>query len=454
MGRDNPALEGSGPVFGGPAIGTYTQTGGVVTIGSAYNGQVLANGQTVATAAAGTLTVGAAGNGTYNIGTSGQANNVQWGGYPGNSPGTPPPAFDNATNAPYVQVFGNVVVGRDAGSTGAINLAGTGSTLAATGDVIIGDAGTGTFTQNGGAHTIGGALMLGNQASGNGTYAASNGASITLTSSGAQVVIGDNGSGLLTMVGGSTLTISDNGKIIVGANAGATGQLELQGNSSINAGANSVFGIGHDGTPGGSTGGSASVYVDSGSSITATNIYIGAAGCLGGNGGMLHGNVVMDGETSILGCSPPTLAVSSLNLVGPTGILHPGRSPGVITIDGGFDFISGTIELEIASDGHGGFVTDEIIFTHGTLLDLMTAHIEFSFLGDADPNLFAKFWNLDTFLKTVNDVGGIRGNLGAGRPSLVRRCNIRRGIRCVCVHGIHLQSRRPAGTGWRNFRCG
>ena len=174
IGRDNPTPSGNS---GGPAIGTYTQTGGLVTIGSAYNGQVLANGQTVSTAAAGTLTVGAAGNGTYNIGTSGQTNNVQWGGYPGNSPGTPPPAFNNTTNAPYVQVFGNVVVGRDSGSTGVINLAGTGSTLAVTGNVIIGDAGTGTFTQNGGTHTIGGALILGNQASGNGTYVASNGAS-------------------------------------------------------------------------------------------------------------------------------------------------------------------------------------------------------------------------------------------------------------------------------------
>ena len=76
----------------------------------------------------------------------------------------------------------------------------------------------------------------------------------------------------MTMIEGSTLALPGDGKVIVGANAGASGTLELQGGSSIQAGA--VFGIGHDGTnPTGAA--AANVYLDQGSSVTATNIYLG-----------------------------------------------------------------------------------------------------------------------------------------------------------------------------------
>ena len=176
----------------------------------------------------------------------------------------------------------------------------------------------------------------------------------------------------------------------------------MKNNSTIQAG--SVFGIGHDGTQ--STGGRGTVYVNTGSSITATNVYIGENGCLGGSGGVIHGNLVMDGNTGILGCNPPIFGVLDFGI---QGILNPGRSPGRLVIDGILDYISGTIILEIASDGHGGFVTDELVFTSGHTLDFTNVNIVYSFLGDANPELFAAStnvdtpWVLDTFFKIAAD---------------------------------------------------
>jgi len=56
----------------------------------------------------------------------------------------------------------------------------------------------------------------------------------------------------------------------------------------------------------------------------------------------------------------------------------------------------------IESDGTGGFLTDEIVFSAGHLLDLSGLDIQFSFLGNTDPNAFyaSGNWVLDTFFKT------------------------------------------------------
>jgi hypothetical protein len=128
-------------IVGNGGVGTVEHTGGLLTIGTGYDGQVLANGLTSVTHS-GNLIVGAqAGSiGTYDLGETGQANTTQWAGYPDFSPDTPPPAFDDAGNAPFVQVFGNIVIGRvTAGldvfgephpaASGTFNLAGDGSTL-------------------------------------------------------------------------------------------------------------------------------------------------------------------------------------------------------------------------------------------------------------------------------------------------------------------------------------
>ena len=138
--------------------GTINQTGGLITIGVWYDGQILADGQSYA-ANAGLLTIGAAGGvGYYYLGQTGQLLTASWSGYPGGT--SPPPSFDNTNDAPYLQIFGNTVIGEDFGSTGTFALAGDGSSLsenfvAATanpntglgGNLVVGSGGAGTFTQ-------------------------------------------------------------------------------------------------------------------------------------------------------------------------------------------------------------------------------------------------------------------------------------------------------------------
>jgi len=282
---------------------------------------------------------------------------------------------------------------------GAVSM--VGATLNVAGNLIVGDAGTATFAQSGGTNTIGGQLIIGNQATGDGTYQASNGASVALTgtSTTAKAIVGNAGSGGLTVETGSTMTLAPGGSMIVGATATGIGNVFVDSTSSIQAG--SLIGLGHDGTT--STGGQGKLIVDG--SVTATSLIIGENGCLAGNG-VIHANVVMNGVTGNIGACPPSppppVLITALSPpVDPFGILHPGRSPGRIVIDGGFDFISGSIVLEVESDGHGGFLFDEVVFSNVGPIDLSTAVIQFVFLGNTNPEAFEQsgLWELDTFFK-------------------------------------------------------
>ena len=92
--------------------------------------------------------------------------------------------------------------------------------------------------------------------------------------------------------------------------------------------------------------------------------------------------------------------------------MNPADSPGRMVIDGGFAFHSGKIVLEVESNGMGGFLTDEIVFTGHSLLDLTGLNVEFSFLGNTDPNAFRASgrWILDTFFKTNSGLGTLVGD--------------------------------------------
>jgi T5SS/PEP-CTERM-associated repeat protein len=295
------------------------------------------------------------------------------------------------------------------GQNGSGNVGMVGANLNIAGNLIVGDAGTATFAQNGGTNTIGGQFILGNQAAGNGNYQASNNASIALagTSTTARAIIGNAGTGALTLAGGSTMTLAAGGSMIVGATATGNGTVLVDSTSSIQAG--SLIGLGHDGTA--STGGQGKLIVDG--SVTATSLVIGANGCLAGNG-VVHANVTMNGTTGNIGACPPSppppilpFAAAGRPGITPNGILNAGRSPGRLVIDGGFDFISGTIVLEVESDGHGGFLTDQIVFSDTAPIDLTNANIEFSFLDNTDPNAFeaSGLWDLDTFFRTNTTPG-------------------------------------------------
>jgi hypothetical protein len=248
--------------------------------------------------------------------------------------------------------------------------------------------GTGSFTQTGGSVTVSGGLTIGQGSSAGATA---------------------GGTGEYVLRGG-TLTVT--GSTIVGgagadSSLGGIGTLFVLEGATMNAG--TLLGIGHDGSQ--SNGATGTVILDGGANIYATNIRIGAGGCLGGNG-TVHGNLVMNGADAVIddcdtGVTPDIVPLGTG--IGTQGFLKPGRSPGILVIDGSFEFISGTIVLEVQSCGFDCFLTDKLIFTDGTIPDLTEARIEYSFLGDTDPNAFASSdeWVLDTFFKTiVVDTGG------------------------------------------------
>ena len=147
---------------------------------------------------------------------------------------------DNSAADSYHSVGGSLILGAQAGGSGSYSLTDTGSGYAAsltvTGDTIVGDAGSGSFTQSGAAsvHTTTN-LILGNQSGGSGTYNL-NGGSLSAKN----LYVGDAGSGTFT-VGGSgsnpALTMGSEGapidnttngvpaSLVIGAQSGSQGTM-------------------------------------------------------------------------------------------------------------------------------------------------------------------------------------------------------------------------------------
>ena len=109
------------------------------------------------------------------------------------------------------------------------------------------------------------------------------------------------------------------------------------------------------------------------SSVTATTIEVGRNGLIGGDEGTINGNLVV------------------------RGTLAPGESPGRMIINGGVLLENeGKIILDVASDGHGGFLTDEVVLTLGSSFAFGSSKVVFNFLGDTDPNAFGASGRFDS----------------------------------------------------------
>jgi len=126
----------------------------------------------------------------------------------------------------------NVFIGHVDGAVGTFNLSG-GSYSSDL--VYVGNAGQGTFIQTGGTHTVGRDLILGNKATGIGTYTLSDGNLIV-----AGAILKGAGSSTLNLDGGTLLVGGGNGSItvgslVLGSTAGSSGNHTLSGIGSIAA---------------------------------------------------------------------------------------------------------------------------------------------------------------------------------------------------------------------------
>ncbi|MBC7941458.1 MAG: hypothetical protein H7Z19_17190 [Chitinophagaceae bacterium] len=268
---------------------------------------------------------------------------------------------------------GGLGVGRG-GATGVANVS-NGSTIsisssAANPSVSIGGSsiapgGTGTFNLSGGsALTVNGPnALIGVGRFENGTQAGIG----TLTLSGAGTSAAATGSGAQVLLGSSSNTI---GTVIVGAGASLS--------------ATALIGVAHDGTA--STGGIGTLIVHG--TATAADLIIGATGLVGGNG-VINANVTN------------------------FGVINPGNTPGLLSINGNYTAggAGSRLILEVESDGAGGFKTDEVRFSFGGAIDLAAQNVEFSFLGNTDPNAFqaSGLFDIDTFVRQANASGAFSG---------------------------------------------
>lgn len=295
-------------------------------------------------------------------------------------------------------------VGRGVGSNGTLvldnarlDLSGqwTGSTVPGAALTLGNRGGTGTAAiSNGSVVEItnfgakGATLSLGGTAEnplGHGVLTLSGGSRISLSAAAglATLSVGHDGSGVLSMDGHSSIDLSD-GNTFLGRLATGSGTVVMSQSSTLRSG---YVGVGS--TPGIDTG-VGSLMVGSGSAVTAQTVEVGTRGLLGGSNGTINGTVIV------------------------RGTLAPGESPGRLTINGGLQMQSpGRMVLEVQADGHGGFITDQVVLTKGSVFDLSAAAIEFHFLGDTDPAAFLAtgLFDMDTFLRWLD--GTVESGLSA-----------------------------------------
>ena len=151
---------------------------------------------------------------------------------------------DNSLADSNASVAGNLSLGRSAGTTGGYTLADSGSgnqlSLTVTGNSVIGDGGTGTFTQQGGTHTTSN-LILGAQAGAQGTYNLQSGLLQIIQGN---LTVGDQGTGHFNQdnsLGDSIVTISQNLGVpptTGSGNSWNTGNLYIGGSQSAIPGGN------------------------------------------------------------------------------------------------------------------------------------------------------------------------------------------------------------------------
>ncbi len=380
--------------------------GGTGTVEISGGGQLLLNGRGTSTSAQVAQTRMAIG----------QTVTVQTGSGPLTTPGTGTLNVSGAGSR--VSVAGTdaaVYVGRNSGGTGALNLsagAALDTTLLNVGlqggvGTLQMNAGTLTLTGEHSGSTIGATLGIGLGTGSLGSVRVANGSTVTLSNAGSQgalllvggansapggngslavrastvqvsgpqgktgAVFGFNGNGQASFDNASVLDVGATGGVVVGWKPGSTGLLSLSNGSTLTAGYVGVSASGEG------EGGAATLIVNDTSTVTAWTIEIGSKGYVGGTG---------------------TLIGSVIN----RGILSPGNSPGTLHVQGSFDNqAGGRLVLEVESDGHGGFVTDQLVFDAGSAVNLGPVQIEFRFLGATDPNAFQASggFEIDSFLR-------------------------------------------------------
>ena len=218
---------------------------------------------------------------------------------------------------------------------------------------------------------------------GDGTLTMAGGSQLRIQAAPGQAVlsVARDGSALMRVKGGSTVDVGD-GAVYVGRLKGSDGTLLISDGPSLSAG---WVGVGRNQAGNGDVDGGTGTLVLLNSTLTAPTIVVGTNGFLGGSGTII-GNVINH------------------------GIFSPGNSPGTIVIDGDYQASAGSrLLLEVQSDGHGGYLTDKVVFGAGHQTAFAGLQVEFLFLGGTDPTAFNSQpgrFEIGSFLQRSDGQGG------------------------------------------------
>jgi fibronectin-binding autotransporter adhesin len=269
-------------------------------------------------------------------------------------------------------------VGESAGSTGEVTVSGTGSKWTNTGDLYIGNAGTGSLlVQSSGAVTSVGSSRIGDKVGGSGTVTIAGAGSSWVNSSG-DILVGNFGTGTLNILSGGMVSntfarmgdkIGSTGSAtITGAgsrwtNTGhlyvgysGTGALSIQDGAVVTSAGNSV--IGYE-----STSGSTATVTGPGSSWEHNGeLFIGYAGQGSldlADGGMVSGQTLWLGFGSGSGGTFTLRGTPQKPAMLQVGQILKGDGTGFVTFNGGIlratsdqsNFLSGSLNVTVRSGG-------------------------------------------------------------------------------------------------------
>ena len=258
-------------------------------------------------------------------------------------------------------------LGLNKGSKGSYTMSGVTADLQ-TGSVFVGYAGSGVFQQDAGNHSVSTNLVIGGNASADGSYVLSGGS----LSGAVNEYIGSYGKGVFEQSGGDHSAF----RIRIGERAGSSGKYLLSGGTVTateervgsydgndasfvqTGGLNSVIGLVVANQPG-----SAGNYTLSGGTLDANNIILNDGGSFDFDGGML----MVDTFTG--------------DLVNNGGTLAPGNSPGTTHIIGDYtQSATGMLDIEI-----GGLLAGteyDVLNVSGTAALAGTLNVDWFDLGD------------------------------------------------------------------------
>ncbi|MEE9129382.1 MAG: hypothetical protein V3T84_05140 [Phycisphaerales bacterium] len=279
-----------------------------------------------------------------------------------------------------VSCLGVTRIADDPGSTGSITIAGAGSTWSNSGNLFVGNFGSGTLSVlNGGSASYNSVTRIGDELGSDGSVFVS-GIGSTLTMAG-DLFIANFSSGSVSITNGGSFSTA---RVKVGDETGSIGTVTVEGPGSTWTDSIEIFVGNH---------GSGSLMITNGGTVSGVN------GTIGDDPGSV-GNVTITGAGSSLTCTTqlavgglgegnltvsdgamataPVVSINQQSSVDGDGVLAadvandgtvgPGLSVGDLTIQGSYlQAASGRLEIELDSVGHDRLTVTEVAQLAGTL---------------------------------------------------------------------------------------